>query len=131
VTTARKPLQFSLGSLFCLMTGIACTLGALLPGGEYAPVVGWCFLAVIYFRQGWTDLLFVHGVLPGISLSMLAMLVAFAAITQSAGPGSPFSADFGNMAYWLLFVACLAGNIVSQAYYVYLLTVVRPRAGEN
>jgi hypothetical protein len=32
------------------------------------------------------------------------------------------------MAYWLLFVACLAGNVVSQAYYVYLLVIVRPDA---
>jgi hypothetical protein len=62
---------------------------------------------------------------------MLAMLAAFAALSQSAGPGSPFRADFANMAYWLLFVACLAGNIVSQAYYVYLLVFVRPHAGEN
>jgi hypothetical protein len=131
VTTARKPLQFSLASIFCLTTGVGCTLGVVLPDGAYAPVVGWCLLAVIYYRQGWNDLLFVHGVLPGISLSMLGMLAAFAVLTQSAGPGSPFRSDFANMAYWLLFVACLAGNIVSQAYYAYLLAVVRPRAGEN
>lgn len=101
-------------------------LAALLPGGAFAPVIAWCLLAVFYYRQGWTDLLFVHAVLPGISLSMLAVLVAMAAITLSAGPGSPFRHDFPNMAYWLLFVACLAGNIVSQAYYIYLLVVVRP-----
>jgi hypothetical protein len=101
-------------------------LAALLPGGSFAPVIAWCLLAVFYSRQGWTDLLFVHAVLPGISLSMLAVLAAMAAITLSAGPGSPFRDDFPNMAYWLLFVACLAGTMVSQAYYVYLLLVVRP-----
>jgi hypothetical protein len=101
-------------------------LAALLPGGAFAPVIAWCLLAVIYYRQGWNDLLFVHGVLPGISLSMLAVLTAMAVLTLSAGPGSPFRHDFPGTAYWLLFVACLAGNIVSQAYYLYLLVVVRP-----
>lgn len=130
VIPARRPLQFSLGSVFCLMVGLGSTLAALHPAGGYAPVIGWTLLAVIYYRQGWTDLAFVHGVLPAISLSMLAMLAAFATITLSAGPGSPFRHDFANMAYWLLFVGCLAGNIVSQAYYIYLLLVVRPDANE-
>ena len=88
-------------------------------------------MASIYYRQGWTDLVFVHGVLPAISLSMLAMLGAFATINFAAGPGSPFRHDFGNMAHWLLFVACLAGNIVSQAYYVYLLLIVRPGSSSD
>ena len=113
------------------MAGLGSTLAALHPAGTYAPVIGWALLAFIYFRQGWTDLAFVHGVLPAISLSMLAMLAVFAAITLSAGPGSPFRHDFANMAYWLLFVGCLAGNIVSQVYYIYLMLVVRPDANEH
>jgi hypothetical protein len=130
VIPARRPMQFSLGSVFCLMVGLGSTLAALHSAGGYAPVIGWALLALIYYRQGWTDLVFVHGVLPAISLSMLAMLAAFATINFSVGPGSPFRHDFGNMVYWLLFVGCLAGNIVSQAYYVYLLLVVRPDAKE-
>ena len=123
----RRQLQFSLGSLLCLLVGLGSVLASLLPHGAYAPVIGWGILAVIYYRQGWSDLLFVHGVLPGISLSMLVILAGYAAINLTAGPWAPIREDFANMAYWLLFGGCLAGNIVSQIYYVYLLAVVGPQ----
>ncbi|HEX5105214.1 MAG TPA: hypothetical protein VFV87_15445, partial [Pirellulaceae bacterium] len=62
-----RPWQFSLGSLLCLLVGLGSMLAAALPQGMYAPVIGWAILAAIYWRQGWRDLLFVHGVLPAIS----------------------------------------------------------------
>jgi len=129
--TSRRPIQFSLSSLFCLIVGLGSVLGSLLPHGAFAPVVGWCILAAFYYFQGWRDLVFVHGVLPGISLTMLAMLSAFAVLNLTGGPWGPFRDDFLAMAYWLLFVGCLAGNIVSQFYYVYLLAVVRPESTED
>jgi hypothetical protein len=131
VTRSRRPLQFSLGSLLCLIVGLGSVLAAALPGGAYAPLIGWCILAVIYFRQGWNDLLFVHGVLPGISLSMLAILAVFATFSVTAGPWGPILDDLATMTYWLLFVSCLAGNIVSQAYYIYLLVILGvPKASD-
>ena len=125
----RRPIQFSLGSLLCLIVGLGSVLASLLPHGQFAPLFGWAILALIYFRQGWNDLLFLHGVLPGISLSLLSLLAIFAGIHLTAGPWTTIREDFGGVAYWLLFVGCLAGNIISQAYYVYLLLVVAPRAG--
>jgi hypothetical protein len=119
-----RPLQFSLGSLLCLLVGIGSVLASLVPHGAYAPLVGWCILAILYCRQGWTDLLFVHGVLPAISLSMMAILALFAIVQWTAGPWTAIREDFGNVVYWLLFVSCLSGNLISQIYYVYLLVVV-------
>ena len=90
-------------------------------------MIGWCILAVIYFFQRWSDLLFVHSVLPASSLIILIMVVAIALVNA---PQS-FRPDLANMGYWMFYVACLAGNIVSQAYYVYLLLVVRPGASDE
>lgn len=123
-TEPTHPWQFSLGSVLCLLVGLGSVLAATLPQGTYAPIIGWAILAAIYWRQGWRDLLFVHGVLPAISLSMLAILAVAAAVNLASGPWKPLQEDFFSMAYWLLFVACLAGNIVSQVYYVYLLFIL-------
>jgi hypothetical protein len=111
--------------------GLGSVVGALLPHGAYAPLIGWCILAAFYYAQGWRDLAFVHGVLPGISLSMLAILAVFATLSLTAGPWGLIRDDLAHMGYWLLFVGCLAGNIVSQAYYLYLLAVVRPNAADE
>jgi hypothetical protein len=129
VTRTDRPVQFSLGSLLCLIVGIGSVCASLLPHGQYAPLIGWGILAAIYYRQGWNDLLFVHGVLPAISLSLLALLAVFAGIHLTAGPWTTIREDFASVGYWLIFVGCLAGNIISQAYYVYLLLVVAPKAG--
>jgi hypothetical protein len=117
-----RPIQFSIRALLCLTVGIGSVLAACLPHGEFAPVVGWVILALIYYFQGWKDLLFVHGILPGISLLILAILAA-AGLTL-APPGGGFWADTPELGYLLLFVSCLAGNLVSQMYDVYLLFVV-------
>ena len=119
-------MQFSLSSLLCLIVGLGSVLAACLPHGAYAPVIGWCILSAFYYSQGWRDLVFVHSVLPAISLTMLAILL----LNLALGFWS-YADEFANMAFWLLFVGCLAGNIVSQIYYVYLLVVVRPGAEDE
>jgi hypothetical protein len=127
VTTAKRPLQISLGSLLCVIVGLGSILAAMLPHGAFAPMIGWCILAVIYFFQRWSDLLFLHFVLPASSFIILLMVLAFA---LRRAPGA-FDPDLANLVYWMFFVSCLAGNLVSQAYYIYLLAVVRPDVGEN
>jgi hypothetical protein len=131
VSTARKPLQFSLGSLFCLIVGLGSVLAGCLPYGKHAPLIGWVLLTVIYYRQGWRDLIFLHSLAPGISVSLLAMLVGAAVFNPSFAPWEVVRDGLSHMAFWLLFVGCLGGNIASQIYYVYLLLVVRPERNEG
>ena len=121
----RRPIQFSLVSLLYLTGGVASILASLLPHGAFGPIVGWIILAILYYRQGWHDLLFVHGVLPGISLSMLAIL-AVATASNSSATAQTYWAELASLGYWLLFASCLIGIVVSQIYYVYLLLVLGP-----
>src|SRR5215203_2968583 len=82
---ANRPLQFSLRTLFFLLVVTGAALATLrdlyllidtqgaAPNWSFAPMVGWLALAAIYCRPGMGDLMFVHGVLPALALSIVVL----------------------------------------------------------
>src|SRR5215211_6060339 len=122
---ANRPFQFSLRTLFFLLVVTGAALATLrdlyllidtqgaTPNWSFAPMVGWLALAAIYYRPGMGDLLFVHGLLPALALS----IVGLSGLASAADLSDPsFWSEFLPFAYSLLYGACLAGAAIGLLY---------------
>jgi len=129
---ARQPLQFSLRALILLTIFVASALGVardvlLLVGTQrpvenwsFAPMIGWLALAVLYWRPGYGDLLFVHGLFPAMAVCLL-VLAALPSVCMV--PPVEFWREFPPLTYWVLYRSCLLGGIISLAYWLWLWAI--------
>jgi hypothetical protein len=72
------------------------------------------------WRKDRGDLLFVRGLLPGLTISILA-IVAVGTLVQD-----PYLEDSENLplvAYWSLYLTCLVGEFMGLCYALWLLLI--------
>lgn len=130
---ALQPRQFSLRTLILLTILIAAVVAigrdlyyfAIAPEvaahrWSFAPMIGWLALTALMWRKDRADLVFVRGLLPGLAIALLA-IVAVGSLAQD--PAAGFYDGFPVMAYCLLYLACLVGEVMGLGYGLWLLLI--------